>query len=85
MIDSLPPPTTSIPHTHTVAGAVGALYGPLHGGANEAVLKMLERIGSAEHVPKFIEGVKNKKEKLFGFGHRYVCVDGAESGECSAA
>lgn len=53
-----------------MAGAVGALYGPLHGGANEAVLRMLERIGSVKNIPAFIEGVKNKKEKLFGFGHR---------------
>ena len=52
------------------AGAVGALYGPLHGGANEAVLRMLERIGTVENIPKFIEGVKNRKEKMFGFGHR---------------
>jgi citrate synthase len=40
-----------------VAGAVGALYGPLHGGANEAVLRMLERIGSVENIPSFIAGV----------------------------
>ncbi|GFR42004.1 hypothetical protein Agub_g2818 [Astrephomene gubernaculifera] len=53
-----------------VAGAVGALYGPLHGGANEAVLRMLARIGTVENIPAFIEGVKNRKEKLFGFGHR---------------
>ena len=53
-----------------VAGAVGALYGPLHGGANEAVLRMLARIGSVENIPSFLAGVKNKKEKLFGFGHR---------------
>jgi citrate synthase len=39
-----------------VAGAVGALYGPLHGGANEAVLRMLERIGSVENIPSFIAG-----------------------------
>ena len=51
-------------------GAIGALYGPLHGGANEAVLRMLERIQTKENVPKFIAGVKNKTEKLFGFGHR---------------
>lgn len=51
-------------------GAVGALYGPLHGGANEAVLRMLARIGSVDNIPAFIAGVKNKKEKLFGFGHR---------------
>ncbi|GBF91260.1 citrate synthase [Raphidocelis subcapitata] len=53
-----------------IAGAVGALYGPLHGGANEAVLRMLARIGSADNIPAFIEGVKAKREKLFGFGHR---------------
>jgi len=55
---------------HLDSGAVGALYGPLHGGANEAVLRMLERIGTVENIPKFIEGVKNRKEKMFGFGHR---------------
>mmetsp|Transcript_19606 Transcript_19606/g.41340 ORF Transcript_19606/g.41340 Transcript_19606/m.41340 type:complete len:352 (+) Transcript_19606:232-1287(+) len=54
----------------SVAGAVGALYGPLHGGANEAVLRMLERIGSVQNIPAFLQGVKDKKEKLFGFGHR---------------
>lgn len=59
----------SDPYT-AVAGAAGALYGPLHGGANEAVLDMLEEIGTVENVPKFIEGVKNKKKKLMGFGHR---------------
>jgi citrate synthase len=54
----------------TPAGAVGALYGPLHGGANEAVIRMLVRIRSPDNIPAFLEGVKNKKEKLFGFGHR---------------
>lgn len=39
-----------------MAGAVGALYGPLHGGANEAVLRMLARIGSVDNIPAFIEG-----------------------------
>ncbi|KAM7260684.1 hypothetical protein ACFE04_011357 [Oxalis oulophora] len=43
-----------------LAGAVGALYGPLHGGANEAVLKMLGEIGTIEDIPEFIEGVKNR-------------------------
>jgi len=57
------------PYT-AVAGAAGALYGPLHGGANEAVLDMLEEIGKVENVPDFIEVVKNKKKKLMGFGHR---------------
>ncbi|HSS05162.1 MAG TPA: citrate synthase [Solirubrobacterales bacterium] len=53
-----------------VAAGVAALYGPLHGGANEAVLRMLRRIGSAENIPDFLEGVKNREEKLMGFGHR---------------
>jgi citrate synthase len=53
-----------------VAAGVAALYGPLHGGANEAVLRMLDRIGSVENIPDFLEGVKNRKERLMGFGHR---------------
>jgi citrate synthase len=53
-----------------VAGGVAALYGPLHGGANEAVLAMLNRIGKTENIPDFIAGVKEGKEKLMGFGHR---------------
>jgi citrate synthase len=57
------------PYT-AVAGGIGALYGPLHGGANEAVLKMLRRIGSVDNVPSFIEGVKAGEERLMGFGHR---------------
>jgi citrate synthase len=53
-----------------VAAGVAALYGPLHGGANEAVLRMLDRIGSVENIPDFLQGVKDRKEKLMGFGHR---------------
>ncbi|WP_110240738.1 citrate synthase [Nocardioides gilvus] len=53
-----------------VAAGIGALFGPLHGGANEAVLRMLKRIGTKENIPEFIEGVKNGDEKLMGFGHR---------------
>ena len=53
-----------------IAGGAAALYGPLHGGANEAVLKMLTKIGKKENIPQFIDDVKNKKEKLMGFGHR---------------
>jgi citrate synthase len=53
-----------------VAAGVAALYGPLHGGANEAVLEMLERIGTVENIPDFLEGVKKRKERLMGFGHR---------------
>ncbi len=53
-----------------IAAGIAALYGPLHGGANEAVLKMLRRIGTIDKVPDFIEGVKGGKERLMGFGHR---------------
>ncbi|HEX7060244.1 MAG TPA: citrate synthase [Solirubrobacterales bacterium] len=53
-----------------VAAGVAALYGPLHGGANEAVLRMLRRIESVENIPGFLERVKNREEKLMGFGHR---------------
>jgi citrate synthase len=53
-----------------VAAGIAALYGPLHGGANEAVLRMLRRIETVENVPDFLEGVKNREEKLMGFGHR---------------
>ena len=52
------------------AAAVAALYGPLHGGANEAVVRMIERIGSLDRVPEFIAGVKQGRERLMGFGHR---------------
>ncbi len=54
----------------SVSAGIAALFGPLHGGANEAVLKMLRRIGSVQNVPQFIDGVKNGKERLMGFGHR---------------
>ena len=53
-----------------VAAGVSALYGPLHGGANEAVLQMLRRIEKVENIPAFIEGVKSGNERLMGFGHR---------------
>ncbi len=53
-----------------LAGAMAALYGPLHGGANEAVLRMLNRIGSIDNIPDFMEGVKRQEERLMGFGHR---------------
>jgi citrate synthase len=53
-----------------VAAGVAALYGPLHGGANEAVLRMLERIETVDNVPAFLDGVKNRDERLMGFGHR---------------
>ena len=57
------------PYSAVTAG-IAALYGPLHGGANEAVLKMLKRIGTPDKIPAFIEGVKKGDEKLMGFGHR---------------
>jgi citrate synthase len=53
-----------------LAGGVAALYGPLHGGANEAVLRMLRSIGSKARIPEFIQQVKEGKAKLMGFGHR---------------
>src|SRR5687767_350508 len=53
-----------------MAGAAAALYGPLHGGANEAVLRMLTEIGSVQHIPAFIKGVKAGEGRLMGFGHR---------------
>jgi citrate synthase len=57
------------PYT-AVAGGVAALYGPLHGGANEAALRMLQRIGRVQDIPDFLEGVKAGNERLMGFGHR---------------
>jgi len=53
-----------------VAAATAALYGPLHGGANEAVLRMLREIGSKDKVPEFIKKVKTREALLMGFGHR---------------
>jgi citrate synthase len=53
-----------------IAAGVAALYGPLHGGANEAVLRMLHRIERKENIPDFIDGVKQGNERLMGFGHR---------------
>jgi citrate synthase len=54
----------------TSAAAIAALWGPLHGGANEEVLRMLDEIGSKDNIPGFIEQVKGGKRKLMGFGHR---------------
>jgi citrate synthase len=53
-----------------LAGASAALYGPLHGGANEAVLRMLREIGTADNIPAFIKKVKAGEGRLMGFGHR---------------
>src|SRR5688572_275441 len=54
----------------SLAGAAAALYGPLHGGANEAVLRMLDEIGSKNNIPAFIKKVKAGEGRLMGFGHR---------------
>jgi len=54
----------------SLAGASAALYGPLHGGANEAVLRMLNEIGSVERVPEYVRRVKAGEFRLMGFGHR---------------
>jgi len=57
------------PYSATAAAA-GALYGPLHGGANEAVIHMLERIGDKKNVPDFVKRVRSGEELAMGFGHR---------------
>ena len=54
----------------SIAAAASALYGPLHGGANEAVLRMLAEIGSAKNVPEYVKKVKTGEVRLMGFGHR---------------
>jgi len=54
----------------SMAGAAAALYGPLHGGANEQVLRMLREIGSVKAIPEYIKRVKSKEVRLMGFGHR---------------
>ncbi|OLF37490.1 citrate synthase [Psychrobacter sp. Cmf 22.2] len=53
-----------------IAAGIAALWGPSHGGANEAVLEMLDEIGTVENVPEFMEKVKSREVKLMGFGHR---------------
>jgi citrate synthase len=53
-----------------VSAGIAALYGPLHGGANEAVLTMLDEIGDKSHIPAFIAAVKGGSDRLMGFGHR---------------
>ena len=53
-----------------IAAGVACLWGPAHGGANEAALNMLKEIGTPDRIPEFIQGVKDRKYKLMGFGHR---------------
>jgi citrate synthase len=62
--------STQVDPYSAVAAGVAALYGPLHGGANEQVLRMLRRIETNENIPDFIKGVKEGNERLMGFGHR---------------
>ncbi len=62
--------STQVDPYSAVAAGVAALYGPLHGGANEQALRMLERVGTKENIPDFLEGVKRGDERLMGFGHR---------------
>ena len=62
--------STHVDPYSAVAAGVAALYGPLHGGANEQALRMLKRIERVENIPDFLEGVKAGEERLMGFGHR---------------
>src|SRR4051795_8048672 len=62
--------STQVDPCSAVAAGVAALYGPLHGGANEQALRMLNRIEKIENIPDFLEGVKAGEERLMGFGHR---------------
>jgi citrate synthase len=62
--------STQVDPYSAVAAGVAALYGPLHGGANEAALRMLARIERVENIPAFLDGVKAGNERLMGFGHR---------------
>jgi citrate synthase len=62
--------STQVDPYSAVAAGVAALYGPLHGGANEQALSMLRRIGTVENIPAFLDGVKAGDERLMGFGHR---------------
>jgi citrate synthase len=62
--------STQVDPYSAVAGGVAALYGPLHGGANEQALRMLRRIERVESIPDFLDGVKAGNERLMGFGHR---------------
>merc|ERR1719420_1719502 len=63
-------PSSGVDVYTSISAAIGALYGPRHGGANEAVLRMLSSIGGKENIPEFIEKVKAREVRLMGFGHR---------------
>ncbi|MGH2584950.1 MAG: citrate/2-methylcitrate synthase, partial [Dehalococcoidia bacterium] len=62
--------STEVDPYSAVSAGIAALYGPLHGGANEAVLRMLREIGAVHRIPDVIKGVKSGEQKLMGFGHR---------------
>ncbi|MBI1272256.1 citrate synthase [bacterium] len=62
--------SSSVDLYSSVSAGIAALYGPLHGGANEAVIKMLDEIGTKDNIPGFIKDVKDGKRRLMGFGHR---------------
>jgi citrate synthase len=62
--------STQVDPYSAVAAGIAALYGPLHGGANEQVLRMLRRIEHKDNIPDFVKGVKEGNERLMGFGHR---------------
>jgi citrate synthase len=62
--------STQVDPYSAIAGGVAALFGPLHGGANEQVLVMLNKIGNRKNIPAFVDDVKSGKGKLMGFGHR---------------
>ncbi len=62
--------STQVDPYSAVAAGVAALYGPLHGGANEQALRMLNRVGSVDNIDAFLKGVKAGDERLMGFGHR---------------
>src|SRR6059058_799837 len=53
-----------------IAAGIAALWGPAHGGANEECLMMLREIGSVDRIPEYVQGVKDRKYRLMGFGHR---------------
>lgn len=66
--------STLAPYHACVAGAIGSLYGPLHGGANEGVLKQVEEAGQVENVEKWVAGIFSQKKKIVGMGHRVYKV-----------
>jgi citrate synthase len=62
--------STHVDPFSAIAGGIAALFGPLHGGANEQVLRMIREIGQSSRIPAFVESVKRGEGRLMGFGHR---------------